>query len=430
MNSEGLPVYLFETRIGTLKIVRNGARFEFIEDLIAAREGSPLLSTALLVRRGSFDVATTAAWFSGLLPEDSRLEEARRFYGIDGESYLDVLREIGWECAGAVSVLPEGSVPSSKGAPGGVKLSIEELSQRLKALPAHPFDTSSSMRISLGGFQEKLCVLARRTIRRGGKIDMGDIEIPLDGSPTTHILKPQPDRFPCLAEAEAWAMTVASTVTPTAEVGILDSKNTEMPQTLVVTRFDRVKIGDSLVRVHQEDCCQALGIPSGRKYAAESSPKKSDPSFKKIAELLSSYSADAHGELLTLLRQMVVNVVLGNTDAHAKNYAIFHKGDGISLAPLYDVVPAQEITPTIHFMGMRIAGRIRIDGIGRNQIIEEACSWGLRKKECEAVLDDALVKVVEGIEYANELYPEAGKRHTEPTKMRIDKLSRDGGASI
>ncbi len=426
MSGADLAVYLHGTKIGFLARTKNGARFCYEEAFAARHGGSPFLSTALPVQMDPFDAAATMAWFSGLLPEDDRLDAVRRFYGIEGLGYLDVLEEIGWECAGAVAVVPEPDAPAPDDTGGVETITLAELAQRLKALPDHPYDTTETMRLSLGGFQEKLGIVAPDARRQhDGTFALPTIGVPLGGTPTTHILKPQPSRFPGLVEGEAWAMTAADSATPAAVVGLLDARGTDAPQTLVVERFDRIRDENGrLRRIHQEDCCQALGLMPERKYAAESSPKKSDPSLRSIAGLLSRYAVDVHGELATLLRQLTVNVALGNTDAHAKNYAFLHFGDGITLAPMYDVVPALQITPNVLAMGMRVAGRIRIDRIGREELLKEAVSWGLSRKACAQVLDDTLERIATGIERADALYPRAGERHAGPTRERLGRLAR------
>ena len=331
--AEDLVVLLQGTEIGRLARTKNGARFVFDETLSGAHAGSPLLSCALPVQDAPFDAAATASWFSGLLPEDSRLDEIRRFFAISGTSYLDVLEEVGWECAGAVSIIPSSKLLEHHDAEGAEAISAQSLAERLNALPSHPFDTAKTLRISLGGFQEKLCVVASDIEMERGLARFNTIGIPVNGSPTTHILKPQPRRFPGLVRAEAWGMAAGSCVTPTAQAAILVSDEAEMPETLVVTRFDRRLVNGRVYRIHQEDCCQALGLPPNRKYAAESSPKKSDPSFSKIASLLRQYALDASNQIETLLRQLVVNVALGNTDAHAKNYALLHEEDTVCRSP-------------------------------------------------------------------------------------------------
>ena len=241
--------------------------------------------------------------------------------------------------------------------------------------------------------------------------------LPLDGAPSTHILKPQPwGRLAGLVEAEAWGMEVARHVTETAGSAILDLP--DAPPTLAVERFDRVETERGLVRLHQEDCAQALGIEPGRKYAATATPTKSDPTYKGIAELLSRYAADSLEERKRLLRHLFVNTVLGNTDAHAKNYALLHGGDEVCLAPLYDVVPALEITPNVLFMGLRIDGRIRIDRIERENIVAEARSWGLPARVVDEVLGKAAEDVRLGIAVSRSRRP--------PRRARFGAVEGDG----
>lgn len=418
-----LLVYLENELVGSLARTRNGARFEYDDAIVEMHLGEPLLSTSLPVQPEPFDAARTASWFSGLLPEDTRLEEIRRFYGIQGEGYLDVLQEVGWECAGAVSVISANGVRPHVDS-GVEPISPQELADRLSALPSHPYDTADTLRISLGGFQEKLCVVAPNAILDGGIAHMGSIGIPIGGSPTTHILKPQPHRFAGLIRAEAWGMSVASQVTPTSRTALLDAGVTNAPETLVVERFDRDFADGTVRRIHQEDCCQALGIPPERKYAAESSPKKSDPSFKKIAALLSRYSANPGIDLSTLAHQLVTNIALGNTDAHGKNYSLLHRNGGVTLAPLYDVIPALEITPGTILMGMRVAGRIRIDRIGHNELVEEVASWGIPSRQAERLVNDDLERIREGVRYADTLYPRAAERHSPPALERLAHLAK------
>lgn len=423
MTARDLCVYLYDYPIGHLRAVKDKARFEFNLDIAASWGKLPLLSTALLVRETPFDSLSTENWFLGLLPENGRLNELQRFYGLPDTNYLSILREVGWECAGAVSIASPNLPNSTSTKQEVLAISASNLALRLAALPSHPYDDARSLRISLGGYQEKLAVILESSQHAlAGYMQIDRAGVPLDGSISTHILKPQPMYFPGMIQGEAWAMAVASQVTPTAETALLNLENA--PQTLVVKRFDR-KIKDGvLTRVHQEDCAQALGIAPHQKYAAVNSPRKSDPSYKKIARLLEQYSSDPNKEIKQLLRQMYVNVVVGNTDAHAKNYALMHPDEStVSLSPLYDVVPAREITPQVINMGMRIDGRIRIDKIGRSQLVNEAVSWGLSIATARSVLEEATEKLLKGIDYANELYPESAEKHEEATRTRLNQCT-------
>ena len=427
MNSEPLEVRLAGEKVGELVRTKNGARFAFSEEAVLEHPSSPLLSTALCVQEEPFGALRTFSWFSGLLPEDARLNELQRFYGVAEGDYFGLLAQIGWECAGAVEVMPSEDwslVRASQELSSEKRLAPEELAARLMALPTHPYDDASSLRVSLGGFQEKLCVIARSedwAVAEPGHRILSSVALPLDGAPSTHILKPQPrGRLAGLVEAEAWGMEVALHVTETAGSAILDVP--DAPSTLIVERFDRVETKRGLVRLHQEDCAQALGVEPGRKYAATASPTKSDPTYRGIAELLSRYAVDSLEERKRLLRHLFVNAVLGNTDTHAKNYALLHEGDTVRLAPLYDVVPALEITPHMLFMGLRIDGRIRIDRIGRENVEAEACSWGLPARVVGEALEKAVEDVRLGITIASELYPEAGARHAVPALDRLEAI--------
>lgn len=421
-SDEILDVYLRGELVGSLSRVKNAVRFQYSVEVAERHSGAPLLSTALGVQKGQFDAERTRNWFAGLLPEDSRLVELRRFFGVADDSWFDLLREIGRECAGAVEVGPAGFMSVASG--GSVKaVTQKELADRICALPSHPYDDESTMRISLGGFQEKLCVIMPDSFTASpGILSIEGASLPVGGSPTTHILKPQPARFPGMVEGEAWGMAAASFATETARTALLELSGA--PITLVVERFDRSRDNQGrLVRIHQEDCCQALGLPPAAKYASSGAPRKSDPSFRGIAALLERYSLNPVEEKQRLMRQMVVNYALGNVDAHAKNYALLHDGiSTVTLSPLYDVVPAREITPDVLSTGMRIADRIRFDRVDRRSIVDEACLWGLPRKLAEKVLNETLCALREGIAFANTAYPQPAERHSAPSLKRIDAL--------
>ena len=422
MKSENLVVRLHDEVVGFLEPFKNGARFRFAESLSSAHPDSPLLSTALPVSSDPFPSDVTRNWFAGLLPEDVRAEEISRFFGVDADDYLSLLEEVGWECAGAVAVEPPDRNRAAVADDCFEEIGEVDLAKRLGALPGHPYDSAKTLRVSLGGFQEKICVSAQDAPSlESGFVRLEHVGIPLNGAISTHILKPQPDRFPGMIEGEAWAMRAAAYATATSEVALLE--NEDAPQTLVVKRFDRAMLDGRVVRLHQEDCAQALGLAPSGKYAAVSSPKKSDPSFSGIAKLLRMYSVDPMGDIEQLLRQMAVNVALGNTDAHAKNYALLHPDrQTITLAPMYDVVPALEITPETPYMGIRVNGLIRIDRLGRNDLVEESVKWGVPRRRACAVLDEVANQLKTGMKRASELYPRAGARHCGPALRRIDRI--------
>ena len=258
----------------------------------------------------------------GLLPEGDRRARLAARFGLRPEDTFGLLGEIGWECAGAVAVLPEGQSPAS-----GRYEPIDDagVAERLDALPSIDLDPDDAIRMSLGGAQDKL-LLAR--IAQGWAL-------PIDGAPSTHILKPEPDLWPGLAAAEAWALRVASAATRASAAEL--STELGARQVIVVTRYDRQHPGDRIVRIHQEDLCQALGLQVGLKYARPGHPD--DPSLARLARILVERAVDPPAELIRLLEQVAASVALRNADSHAKNLSILHQGNAARLAPLYDVAP-------------------------------------------------------------------------------------------
>lgn len=407
---EPTHVWLHSRHVGTLEPTRRGnATFRFDDELVDAFRSVPLLSTALPVRAQPFDAERTRSWFAGLLPEDRQLDEVRRRFNLQSASYLDVLREIGWECAGAVVVAPDARHPAE----GSLKpLSATELAERLAALPQHPYDDNEALRISLGGFQAKLLV----TRANDGWA------LPIGGAVSTHILKPQPvDAYPGLVEAEAWGMAVAAGATEAAKTWLLGLDGA--PVTLVSERFDRSDDNGRTVRLHQEDGAQAMGVPPERKYATGPSGAKSDPSLAKIADLLDRFAEAPRVELRRLAEQVTVNVALGNTDAHAKNYGILHPTDRtVALSPMYDVVPARVINPGMLEMGLRIDAALRIDRVTGAKLVAEAASWGISARVARSYVEQALAKLRIAVDEVGELYSAADPRLATTTAQTIDHL--------
>lgn len=424
MSGAELATYLHGKRVGTVARAKNGSmRFSYSPDIVERLHGAPLLSCALPVRAGAFDAETTRRWFEGLLPEDERLRSVQRFFGVTQEGCFPILEQIGWECAGAVTILPPDTLTHGDDAPY-LELSAESLAARLVALPNHPYDTDRTLRVSLGGFQEKLCVAFPHGFTvSGATVEPLSCRLPLDGRATTHLLKPEPSHFPHLAQGEAWAMRVASAAVPTARASLLDLEGA--PQTLVVERYDRLWVDGEIKRIHQEDCAQALGLAPMGKYASVKSAAKSDPTYRGIAELLVRHAEMPFEQLADLLKQLATNMALGNTDAHAKNYALVHPNETtVALAPMYDVVPSIDFIPQTRYLGMRIDGQITIDKIERAHVVAEAVSWGIPRQLAESLLDDTLYALEDGLEAAAELYPRAAARHEAGVRERIARLRR------
>lgn len=361
-------------------------------------------------------------WFSGLLPEGERRFALCRELGVDSYDWLGLLGEIGWECAGAVRVFPAGESRRREGS--YEKAGPDELSARLSSIrdSAAPH-SEGAFRISLGGFQDKLCIAMPRIKPDAVRVRVAEAGLPVGDAPSTHILKPESAAYPGLAESEAWAMTVASHAARCAKTSLLECAGA--PPTLVVERYDRAGAGwpGKVQRLHQEDCCQALGLDPAAKYASSPAQKGDDPTYVGIAELLARFAEDPAAEHEELLRHLIVNYVLGNWDAHAKNMSFLYERPMVpTLAPLYDVVPIADVEPRTQVMSLRINGTLEPERITHDDVVAEAQGWGMDAERAELVVDGCLDGVEEGLAVAQELYPAAADRHARGALERIERL--------
>ncbi|HTF20823.1 MAG TPA: type II toxin-antitoxin system HipA family toxin, partial [Chryseolinea sp.] len=243
-------------------------------------------------------------------------------------------------------------------------LSIAELSNILRELPRRPLMAGESgVRLSLAGAQDKIPVV----------IQGGNIMLPLNNAPSSHIIKPSIVEYDGMVFNEAFCMKLAKAVRlPVADVEIGKAEDIDY---LLVERYDRVHkiVGGHLQweRIHQEDFSQALGIIPEWKYQVEGGP-----SLKQCFDLVRSNSTLPAVDLRNLLRSVIFNFLIGNHDAHGKNFSLLHiiydatlstplLGDAsqIRMAPLYDLV-CTPVYPTLSKnMAMKIGRARRIDEV-------------------------------------------------------------------
>lgn len=401
---EPLIVWLGDEIVGELRTTgRRSAQFYPARPRIRLAVGAP--------DDGSpWPADFTRAWFENLLPEEEpRVRIAARF-GLRSDDTWGLLERIGWECAGAVSVLPSGRTPQS----GSYQaLTDEEVWKRIDELPARPYDSDAAVRMSLGGGQSKL-LLTRRDDRW---------HLPIDGAPSTHILKPEPVYHSGLALAEAWALRVAAAVTTAAEARVMIAEG--HAPTLVVTRFDRHAGADGTVRrTHQEDMCQALGLPPDIKYA-EHPESDRHPSYARVAALLERGAFDPRVELVRLLEHVTVSLALGNTDAHAKNMSVFRDpAGGLRLTPMYDLAPTLAFITQRHF-GMSVAGKFVITEITREHLVREARAWGVPERLARAAIDRTLEAIQStGVHAADDANPGIRADVRAVALEQIERLAR------
>ncbi len=362
-----LEVFLHGRLAGRLMLRDNGLTSFQYEDAWLDLDNARPLSLSLPLRREPYAHRDCMPFFGGLLPDGRSRQQIARVLGVSEENEFALLERIGADCAGAVVLLPEGTSQAASDERTR-KLGPQELAETLRELPRRPLLAGrEGVRLSLAGAQEKLPV----------RLVDGNVELPLGTAASTHILKPASAIYEGLVFNEAFCLSLAHAI------GLSTTKCTvrraDDIDYLVLNRFDRRRRGDEVTRIHQEDFCQALGAPSQRKYQHEGGP-----GLKQCFALLREASAAPVLDLAALLDAVVFNVIIGNNDAHGKNFSLLHLQDGSSrLAPLYDLVSTVFYPNLAAEMAMRI---------GRQRISERVGSTDLERLAKDAGLAAPLVR--------------------------------------
>jgi serine/threonine-protein kinase HipA len=325
-----LNVFLDGVLAGSLEQLPGGA-LRFTYDVgYASRSGATPLSLSMPLSAPHHGNRVVSAWLEGLLPDNASVREqwGRRFQ-VSPRNPFALLSHVGRDAAGAVQVLPvDVEPPDAAVRTGDVRrLSERELCDMLLALTLRDEGWevgAGSGRWSLAGAQNKVAL---------HRLDDGGWGVPNDSTPTTHVLKPTSvgtrftdlhvNEFVCLRAAEFLGLRVA-------HVELVDFGGAK---TLVSTRYDRGRDRDGRwLRLHQEDLLQAMSYPPAKKYQAEGGP-----SVKNVASLLSTLGLSDRDQVRgAFFGAFAFTVLVGGTDAHAKNYSLLLRGARVALAPLYD----------------------------------------------------------------------------------------------
>ncbi len=332
MAADRLLVLLSGEPVGVLTSSGDGrGTIGYLPEVVERSADLPLLSLSLPVRREPYSAHETNPFLSGLLPEGAVRSALARRWRLAENDVFGLLTIAGRDCAGAVAFVPEEKVTAGEGE--SVRwLDESELEHLLDELPIRPLgdEPEQGIRISLAGAQEKLVVVLGQD---------GRVGLPRGDTPSTHILKPSPSlrtgsgrpAFPDLVVNEAFCLTLARRCGIEAAAPALRRVGTE--EILVVERFDRRMEGGRVLRLHQEDVCQALAIDPQRKYQADGGPSAAD-----VVRLLRSRSVRAAQDVLAFIDRLVLAITIGNADAHAKNCSLLLEHGTVRLAPAYDLV--------------------------------------------------------------------------------------------
>jgi serine/threonine-protein kinase HipA len=345
-----LNVFLHDRLAGVLRRKDNG-NLQFRYDSAFVEAGGQPLSWNLPLQTRAFSHRDCLAFFGNLLPEEDVRAQLALVTGISASNDYRLLERFGGDVAGAVTLLPPDEEPGGAVPDEVEALSPERLDELLTGLPQRPLaaDEGGEVRLSLAGAQSKLPVVE---VENGFALPHGS------GRPTTHILKPEPERFPGLVANEFFCMRLAAAAG--LEVAGVDRAETisGLPY-LVVTRYDRDVTQEPVRRLHQEDLCQALGKLYIEKYQAEGGPGVVD-----AMALIDDASSAPARDRPQLWLALVFNVLIGNCDAHGKNYSLLYDSRAPSLAPLYDLVSTaayDELTPRL---AMSIDGARKLEEVG------------------------------------------------------------------
>jgi len=362
-----LDVYLHADRVGRLeRLAQARLRFTYEPTWVDNGRATPL-SLGLPVRREGYGDDECAPFFAGLLPEGEFLQAIARAFQVSADNAFGVLSEVGGECAGAVSLASPGETPPFASSVPPSWLGEGELGELLSELPGRPLligidEEDEGVRLSLAGARDKLPVLARDS----------ELGITRGHPPSTHIIKtPIPDVDGMVAN-EAFCMALA------AELGLEAAEAVPIRvaehEGLLVTRYDRVRSGDSVHRIHQEDLCQALACMPGQKYESEGGP-----GVARCAALLRGRASAPAVDLLAFLDALIFNLLIGNADAHSKNYSLLLEGERPPrLAPLYDLLSTRVYGRRFgRKMAMKYGGEYRFDRIRRRHLDRLAGDLGI-----------------------------------------------------
>ena len=368
--SPALDVWWDRRLVGQLTQDRHGELgFVYSPDWLQ-REDAPPLSASLPKRTEPYTRRGCRPFFGGLLPEEGQRKAAAQALGVSSGNDFALLDKLGGDVAGALQLLPPGEPPQQGPHSGQPPKLLDEagLIRVLDSLPTRPLLAGEEgLRLSLAGSQSKVPVV----------LVEGEVALPSPGQPTTHILKPAIARFPGTTENEAFVMRLAAAIG--LDVACVEPRVVRDRTFLLVARYDRSKDADGHVRrIHQEDFCQALGINPERKYAGEGGP-----TLKDGFALLRQVALRPAVEVLKLLAAAIFNLIVGNADAHGKNFAILYDEGGPRLAPLYDLlatVAYPELSP-------RLAMKI-----GRRSTLAEMDARGWEAFAKDTVLGLSLVR--------------------------------------
>lgn len=326
-----LDLYLDGILCGTVEQSSSGNLTFDYDEAYRTTPGVTPLSLSMPLAATSHKKRAILPFLQGLLPDnDDALRAMATRFSVSANSPFALLEHVGTDVAGAVQLVPKGTpAPDRTGTRGRVRaVSNREIATLLEQTVLEytegaPYFTEVG-RFGLAGAQPKIAL---------HEMPDGGWGVPEDATPTTHILKPAVGSFRRVDVVETLTMRAAELLGN--EVAQSALVRIEGWNVFVTRRYDRELHNGTWRRLHQEDLCQALGVPPDKKYQH----RYGGPGLADIARLIRSlpFEADRASVGERFYRAFVFNVLAGCTDAHAKNYSLLLDGPSVRLAPLYDL---------------------------------------------------------------------------------------------
>ena len=309
-------------------------------------------------------------FFANLLPEGQARTSIVNSLKIPNSDFA-LVKAIGGECAGALSILPYNASPLSPDDWQYELLTTDKLSQLIKRRgPIYSFSkkTRVQVRLSLAGAQDKLPILIKN----------GEFFLPQNEAPTSHILKFTVTGLSHVPAYETVLTMLARKINlPVVEMKLqtLTGLPTERPDDsfVVIKRYDRVVDEEGKIRrLHQEDFCQALGYGYDKKYQGQGGP-----TFAECLNLLREQSDEPAIDSELLLQWHSFNWLAGNSDGHAKNISLLSREQNSrQLSPFYDLVCTRAIDHIDVTLAFAIGGQLDPGQIKRE-------NWEAFAQECD-----------------------------------------------
>ncbi len=412
--SQKLTVWMNGIQVGVWEILRQGERFTYADAWISNAQGRPLsLSLPFVPGNAPYQGEEVGYYFDNLLPDSDAIRRrlAQR-YQANGTDAFQLLAKIGRDCVGALQFLPEGEMPTDVDQIQGRPLSEAEIAQHLRRVSTDTMlgqvELDDGLRLSIAGAQEKTAFLRHK----------GQWLLPQGSTPTTHIFKlpiglvghMQADMRTSVENEWLCSKIMATYGVPIASCEIASFED---QKALVVARFDRKISTDGrwIVRLPQEDFCQAMGTSPLHKYQADGGPSITS----SMNLLLGSENKDE--DRRNFFKMQILFWLLAATDGHGKNFSIAHlPGGAYRATPIYDVLSAHPVLGSgknkIPYQKAKMAMAVRgstnhylIDKIQRRHWISQGQQVGLSAEMTEALIEEVISQTDTVIDRVSQLLP-------------------------